>query len=316
MRHDDLAERCVVTGKPAYASHGNPVQGFVKGWYGSTVVDALSPMVALDPGLPVGPVCDDVLKGWLREGKLVDIEDIKTLRVDPFSMDPAILRAIVDVGARIALHYLDIDDGKVLGYEDMSHQREFLVYPFINTEGRMNGIEKHPGPDLLAVGRIMALVARARGRPFDQEERDRAIHDQVHRMIRESNLFENILGAMDEKKEAEPERKPATWLRGVVVDGVVPEELDTVMPPAARLRSMVLASRFEEADAYLAAFDVSTHSSITLIGMMRMVEAYRGELSAWGAFRDAAVAHMKPSERIKATALRGLLEDEAPSPTP
>lgn len=308
------AETCVHTGKEAFAQLGRPVRGMISGWYGSTVVDGMSTLVALDPTLPEGPVCDEVLEGWLRDGRAVDPSDFTSFRADAARADPDTVAAIVDLGARLALHYLDTDAGPRLPFGMPTfHGNEFLAFPFMQ---HLSGkpVAGH-GTDLMAIGRLMALVSRARGRSFGMEERRVAIAEFVDSLRLDREVMMGIVTEDLIPLDAEPSapKRPA-WLRGVVEDGVVPEELAVARQPADRLRALADARRFEELGRELAAVDVGRTPAMTLVAYARSVGHAAEEIPDWDAFLSRVSDILEVEGLEPSTLLAGLLDEAGPRP--
>lgn len=312
------AHTCIHTGKEAFAQLGLPVRGMVTGWYGSTVVDGLSPLVALDPDLPEGPVCDEMLEIWLAEGKVVDPSDFTSYRADVVKAAPETVSAILDLGARLALHYLDSEPTKRLPFGMPTFPgNEYLAFPFIQhlTGKPIAG----SGPDLLAIGRLMAIVSRARGRAFDADERRVAIAEFVDSLHMDRQAMMGILSLADDLEEM-PSGPPAPtsgrphWLRGVVEDGVVPEGLAVERQPADRLRALAQAGRFEELGRELASVDVGKTPAMTLVAYARAVEHVADEVPDWSEF-VSRVSDILEVEGLDAeTILAGLIDGASPRP--
>lgn len=193
---DPNAEICAQCGARAYAVIGRGGHDLVTGWYGSTVVD-MSSMLALDPDLPRGPICDDCLKKAIAEGKVYDPDPLRAGDVHLSSVPTPVVRGMLRLGMAAADRMLGRpSEGGVCIPPVWDVESDDPL--FVGLSEGLFGHPRHAGVDLEAVGRLMTLVARARGRAFDEAEREAAIDAFLERLAATGEL----LGQMDEAFES------------------------------------------------------------------------------------------------------------------
>jgi len=190
---DDIpgAEPCVTTGAPAYARLHAETRT-IHGWYGSAVAD-LETVVVLDATMPAGPVCDAEITKAIGEGRAVLAEAVTPSGLD--AMDDAALRAVISAGVAIAESLLT-DPGTAGGLPLwlLRGDEDAMAEPFAShVSGRRTGDGRI---DLLASGKLMALLARARGTPLlAGPVRDAAVEAAVLR-LREARDLTTSLAAL------------------------------------------------------------------------------------------------------------------------
>lgn len=172
------AEVCVHCGGEAHAVVGRDGPHRVTGWYGSRIAD-MRTMYAFDT-VPDGPICDVCLQAAIDAGRVVDPEPILSGELPLDQVPDTVVALLIEAGAACAAMLLQ---------ENREHRfpvhREWwpghddpLAFPF---EDNLSG-KGRPGTDLVGIGRLMALVAAARGREFGPETRTSAIADYVVRL--------------------------------------------------------------------------------------------------------------------------------------
>lgn len=161
---DPNAEVCVVTGGRAYARRvSNP--SYVHGWYGSTVADGGHFFAVVDESLPVGPLCDDEISKAIESGRLVP--DIPMDRETLAGLPSAAVEALLVLGMERAEEQFARGVSGELPIGIRSEDDDYLATPFMDglmgrsSEGRI---------DVEGIGRLMALLARARGMPYEPDE--------------------------------------------------------------------------------------------------------------------------------------------------
>lgn len=184
------AEVCVITGTRANARvHADG--RWLSGWYGSTIAD-MTQFAVVDRTLPIGPICDDEIRKAIAAGKVVEIVPIA--QEDMASTPSEIIAAQIEVGISITEDLLKGEGGGFPVGRMIREGDDMVAQPFA---GLLQGHRGEAGVDLVGIGRLMALVARARAKPLtDAKSRTKAVAQVVERL--KGDILEEMLLAPPE----------------------------------------------------------------------------------------------------------------------
>ncbi len=179
----DQSEPCRHCGRKAYARIHSDLP-LLSGWYGSTVAD-MTQFVVLDASEGPGPVCDEFVQNLIAAGKIIEDRPVETL--DSLPRDN--MAALIKLGVELVERDVADASGMTLPpvppfhFEDADHMTGRAVSGLF---GRTEGI------DLVGVGQVMAMSARARGRPLLGDERERVVGAYLDRITTALDLGAGI----------------------------------------------------------------------------------------------------------------------------
>lgn len=185
------AEVCVITGGRANARVHDDGR-WLSGWYGSTVAD-MTRFAVVDRTMPIGPICDDEIRKAIATGRIVEIMPIA--QEDMASTPSEIIAAQIEVGISITEDLLKGEGGGFPVGRMIREGDDMVAQPFANL------LQGHPGEsgvDLVGIGRLMALVARARAKPLDDAKTRTQAVAQVVERLKGDHLEEMILSAPED----------------------------------------------------------------------------------------------------------------------
>lgn len=145
----------------------------------------MAQFVVLDTSERPGPVCDEFVQNLIAAGKVVEDRPVEAL--DSLPRDS--MAALIMLGVALVERELVEASGTAIPsvppvhFEDTDQMTGRAVAGLF---GRIDGI------DLVGVGQVMAMSARARGRPLVGDERERVVGAYLDRINTALDLVAGI----------------------------------------------------------------------------------------------------------------------------